>query len=184
MIARRPISDLAESLRRVRTGEGESAEIVRWLRAAAHITSVVPVPGTCAPHRRYSRTLLHKSDDFEVLVLHWKPGCASAIHDHGGSHCWFAVTHGTMGIENYLRYDTGETDGYARIGLEGREELGPGAIDYRQDDVHLHRCVAGDGQVTTLHVYARPIGRFHAFDECAQTCSDVLSTYDAVLTFS
>ncbi len=181
MIAREPIAELADSLQRVRTGEGTNAQVVRWLRAVSEIGADVPIPTTNTPSRGYARTLLHKSDAFEVLVLHWTPGCASAIHDHGGAHCWFSVCSGTMRIENFLRYDAGEVPGYARIGLEGREELTAGAIDYRQDDVHLHRCIAGGDPVTTLHVYARPIERFQAFDERAQTCSQVLSTYDAVL---
>jgi predicted metal-dependent enzyme (double-stranded beta helix superfamily) len=179
---RGPISQLSESLYRLRTGEGTGAEIVPWLRAVATIALAVPVPQLCDPHRGYSRTLLHKNDLFEILVLHWKPGCASAIHDHGGAHCWFAVAQGMMKIENYLRYDGGEMPGFARIGLEGREELESGSIDYRQDDIHLHRCIAGEGNVTTLHVYARPIERFHGFDERSQTCYDIASTYDAIVT--
>jgi predicted metal-dependent enzyme (double-stranded beta helix superfamily) len=181
MIAREPIFELAESLRRVRSGEATEAEIVRWLGALTSCAGDVPAPKISDPRRGYSRTLLHKSDLFEILVLRWQPGCSSAIHDHGGAHCWFAVAQGTMKIENYLRYDSGDVPGFARIGLEGREELDPGAIDYRQDDVHLHRCIAGDGPVTTLHVYARPIEHFHGFDERAQTCYDVTPTYDAIL---
>lgn len=183
MIAREPISNLAESLRRVRTGEGTNVEVTQWLRAVSSIASTVPMPATRDSCRGYARTLLYKNDLFEILVLHWLPGCASSIHDHGGAHCWLAVSSGTMGVENYLRYDAGEAPGYARIGLEGREELAPGAIDYRQDDVHLHRCIAREPCVT-LHVYAHPIERFHAFDERAFTCSIVTSTYDAVLTSS
>lgn len=181
MIAREPISNLAESLRRVQTGEGTNLEVVQWLRAVKGIASTVPRPETPDAFRRYTRTLLYKNDRFEILVLHWLAGCASSIHDHGGAHCWLAVSSGTMSVENYLRYDAGEAPGYARIGLEGREELAPGAIDFRQDDVHLHRCIAREPCVT-LHVYAHPIERFHAFDERAYTCGIVTSTYDAVLT--
>lgn len=181
MIAREPISNLAQSLQRVRSGEGTNLEVIQWLRAVNTIASTVPVPQNHNSGRGYTRTLLHKSDLFEILVLHWIPGCATSIHDHGGANCWLAVSSGTMGVENYLRYDAGESPGYARIALEGREELAAGAIDYRQDDVHLHRCIARESCVT-LHVYARPIERFHAFDERAFTCSVVTSTYDAVLT--
>ena len=178
---RRPILQLSESLVRLSTDQGSTTEVVQWLRAVNSMASAVPVPALRSAHRGYSRTLLHKSDLFEILVLHWKPGCASVIHDHGGAHCWFSVAQGTMKIDNYIRFDSGDQAGFARIGLEGRQTLGPGAIDFRQDDVHLHRCIAGDQAVTTLHVYARPIEHFHGFDERAQTCFDVMSAYDAVL---
>lgn len=181
MIAREPIAELAESLRRVRTGGGTAAEVVQWLRAVSAFAPEIPKPSTCDPHRRYTRTLLHKNDLFEILVLHWAPGCASAIHDHGGALCWLAVAAGNMRVENYLRRDAGEVAGHAQIALEGREELNAGAIDHRQDDVHLHRCITGEEPAVTLHVYARPIDRFNTFDERTQTCAQVTSTYDAVL---
>lgn len=181
MIAREPIAQLAESLQRVRTGDGTTAEVVRWLRASSQAAASIPMPKAHDVRRAYTRTLLYKNDLFEILALHWQPNAVSAIHDHGGALCWLSVAHGTMGVENYLRTDKGSVQGYAAITLEGREELEPGAVDYRQDDVHLHRCVARDSGTISLHVYAHPIERFHAFDERARTCFEVTSTYDAVL---
>ena len=87
-----------------------------------------------------------------------------------------------MGVENYLRTDAGREPGFAALSLQGREELELGAIDYREDDVHWHRCSARDGETVTLHVYARPIERFHGFDERANRCFDVSATYDAVVS--
>lgn len=182
MIDREPLSRLAESLQRVRTGEGTTAEVLQWLRASSDAAAAIPKPQAHHPNRNYTRTLLYKSDLFEVLALHWLPNCTSTIHDHGGALCWLTVARGRMGVENYLRTDAGAQPGYAAISLEGREELDPGAVDYRQDDVHLHRCIARDCETVTLHVYARPIERFHAFDERASSCFEVTSTYDAVLT--
>lgn len=182
MIAREPIVELAESLRRVRMGEGTTSEVVQWLRASSDAVAEIPRPQTCGPHRNYTRTLLHKSESFEILALHWPANCISAIHDNGGAHCCLAVARGTMGVENFLRTDSGATQGYAAIALEGREELEPGAVDYRQDDVHLHRCLARDGETITLHVYAHPIERFNCFDERNGSCFEAASTHDAVLT--
>lgn len=182
MIAREPIAQLAESLRRVRNGEATTTEVVRWLRASSEAAAAVPMPPARDVRRAYRRTLLYKNDQFEILALHWLPGAVSVIHDHGGALCWLSVARGTMGVENYLRTDGGKVAGYADVTLESREELTPGGIDHRQDDVHLHRCIARDGGTISLHVYARPIDRFNAFDERARTCFEVTSTYDAVLS--
>ncbi len=180
MIAREPISRLAETLRRIRSGGDRAAQVVQWLRACNDAAAEIPVPESRDPNRKYSRTLLFKNDLFEVLALHWQPNATSSIHDHGGALCWLTVARGEMSIENYVRKDSGGTPGYATIGLEGREELQSGAIDHRQDDVHLHRCVARDGGTVTLHVYAHPIERFHAFDQGGNACYEVTSTYDAI----
>lgn len=179
---RAPIDRLAQSLARARSGEGTNAEVIAWLRAAAGFAAGVPLPPAKDARRTYSRTLLHRSDEFEILVLHWAPGAVSSIHDHGGAHCWFAVAQGNVGVENFVRRDSGAQPGHARIDFDGREVLQTSAIDYREDDVHLHRCFAGDERAVSLHVYARPIDRFLTFDERAQSCSEATTTYDAILT--
>jgi cysteine dioxygenase len=174
-----PIEQLAHSLARVRTGEGAAQEVVQWLRAVADTVTSIPVPEKRNPNRQYTRTLLHRCDDFEILVLHWFPNCASAIHDHGGARCWLALASGTMTVENYLRRDAGTDAGYARIESVGREVLQRGAIDHRQDDIHLHRCATGGDPAISLHVYAHPIDRFHTFDDRSDRCNEVTSCYDA-----
>jgi cysteine dioxygenase len=178
----RPIEQLAHSLARVRTGDGATSEVVQWLRAVAATLTAVPMPEKRDPHRQYTRTLLHRCDDFEILVLHWLPNCTSAIHDHGGARCWLAVAGGTMKVENYIRRDTGKTAGYAHIERDGREVLPLGAIDYRQDDIHLHRCITGADPAISLHVYAHPIERYHIFNDSTDRCSEVTPCYDAILS--
>ncbi|HEV3152256.1 MAG TPA: cysteine dioxygenase family protein [Candidatus Baltobacteraceae bacterium] len=175
------IGELSESLSRIRSGQAQDAEIVAWLRAASPMAASIPRPRTGDARRGYSRTLLYRCERFEVLALHWSPGTATAIHDHGGAFCWLAVAQGSVGVDNYVRRDTGATPGFARIDFEGREVLAESAIDYRQDDVHLHRCFTGNEPAVSLHVYARPIDRFYTFDERAQTCTPADSTYDAML---
>jgi cysteine dioxygenase len=182
MIALEPITALAESLRRVRSGEGTAGEVVRWLRACGTAAADIPRPEAKPAHRNYTRTLLYKNDDFEILALHWAPNCASAIHDHGGALCWLTIARGAMCVENYLRKDDGTQADYAAIAFDGREELQSGSIDHRQDDLHLHRCMTKDGEAVSLHVYARPIERFHGFDDASRRCFEITSTYDAIVS--
>jgi cysteine dioxygenase len=174
------IEELSTNLLRMRSGDGTSAEIVRWLRAVSSAVAEIPSPRARDSRRSYSRTLLYRCDRFEVLALHWEPGTVTAIHDHGGAFCWLAVAKGTVGVDNFERKDAGGTPGHAQIDFEGREMLSASAIDYRKDDVHLHRCFTGSEPAISLHVYAHPIDRFNTFDERAQTCNEVVSTYDAM----
>lgn len=177
MIGPEPISSLATTLQRLRANERDP-EIVRWLRALTEAALAIPAPTNS--DRPYTRSLIHKNDAFEILVLHWKPGAETLIHDHGGARCWFSVCSGTMSVQNFLRCDSGATPGYARIRRDGDELLNPGDIDYRQDDVHLHRCIAGQ-PVTSLHIYAAPLVRFRTFEERSEHCCEAMSTYDAIL---
>ena len=181
MLSRSSFSQLAGNLERLRSS-GADAEVVQWLRAASPAAAGVAPPGNPGEHG-YTRTLLHKTADFEIVVIHWQPNCVTPVHDHGGAFCWFAVAEGTMHVENFLRKDGGEQPGYAQIALEGREELHIGGIDYRTDDRHLHRCITAGAPAATLHVYARPIERFYTFDERANRCLQVDSGYDAQLPY-
>lgn len=181
MLSHTSISELAQNLRRLHGGSPDG-EIVRWLRAASPDAAKIPVPMALDSKRAYSRTLVYRSDAFEILVIHWRPGCMSAIHDHGGAHCWLAVTDGTMHVDNYVRKDAGGMEGYASLALEGREHLTAGGIDYRNDDLHLHRCATSAAPATSLHVYAKPISHFNAFDEKTFAISEIVSAYDADLT--
>ncbi|HEY9180780.1 MAG TPA: cysteine dioxygenase family protein, partial [Candidatus Baltobacteraceae bacterium] len=105
MIDPLPVSQLAESLRRVRSGDGTTAEVVQWLRASSAAIANIPMPAQRSRYRDYTRTLLYKNDLFEILAVHWTPNCMSAIHDHGGALCWLTVARGAMRVENYLRTD-------------------------------------------------------------------------------
>lgn len=182
MIALPGVDRLEQALRGLHSSGEMTGSVASWLRSALPAAASLAPPAGHAGDRRYSRSLLYTCDAFEILAIHWEPGCVTPIHDHGGALCWFAVAKGNMGVENYLRYDSGQTPGHARIGLEGREDLEPGGIDYRADDVHLHRCIAGGAAATTLHLYARPLGRFNTFDDRTSAVREVLSSYDARLT--
>jgi cysteine dioxygenase len=42
----------------------------------------------------YQRNLIHNSEKYEVLVICWRSGQRSPIHDHGDSACGFLVVEG------------------------------------------------------------------------------------------
>ena len=49
---------------------------------------------------RYARNLVYKTPDFECLVLCWRPGQRSPIHDHGESICTVYTVSGTLSADN------------------------------------------------------------------------------------
>ena len=153
--------------------------ILQWLsEATAHGATIVPPPAF-ERGQPYTRTLLHKNGNFELLALHWQAGTLTSLPDHGGKQCWFAIVGGGMTVENYRRVDSGTSAGYASLARLGEMSLEPGAIDYRADDADVHRCIAVQ-KTTTLHLYAAPLGIYHVFDERRGTVAETTSTYDAI----
>src|SRR5262244_1627301 len=68
--------------------------------------------GQIAPHvlftpERYARNLVYKCDDFECLVLCWRPGQRSPIHDHSNSICAVYTVNGVLSADNYRKTANG-----------------------------------------------------------------------------
>lgn len=131
----------------------------------------------------YTRTLLYGDDTFEVLLLNWDLNARSALHDHGGRHCWMAVLSGHLQVDDYARIDDGSVPGEAQVEARGSRLLGPRDLDLRSGPFDLHRViVAGEQPAISLHVYAAPLRSYLVYDEHAGRCRRVGSTYDDTLS--
>lgn len=114
------------------------------------------------PRRGYARTLVHRCDAFELLLLTWAPGSHAPAHDHGGQHCWLVPLAGAFDL-----------DDYAVLAAEGRRawlvplrarRVGPGELDRRDEREAVHAVTPVTPLALTLHLYARPIDRCRVFD--------------------
>ena len=101
----------------------------------------------------YARNLVKRSAWYELLVLCWRSGQASPIHDHFGSSCAFKIIQGQATEVNF-------------------ESTGPGkarAVNqamYHEKDVcvsssgHIHQISnrqQSDHDLITLHIYSPPL---------------------------
>ncbi len=131
----------------------------------------------------YTRTCAYRDDSFEIVLLNWARGAASPIHDHGDQHCWMIVLQGGLWVEDYVRLDAADVEGYAHVERRGVRALGPGEMDLRSGRFDLHRVAATDRAATvTLHLYSAPLRKFLVYDESARRCETAQGTYDEVLS--
>lgn len=62
-----------------------------WFPAAAACSSC------CAFNsHHYVRHLVDANETFELMLICWKGGQASSVHDHADSHCWLTVLQGAV----------------------------------------------------------------------------------------
>lgn len=108
---------------------------------------------TCFSDDRYQRNLLHAGPNFHALILCWKNGQRSPIHDHRGSACGVRVLRGVATETIYQR----DSDGRLRPGT--RSELPCGGVTGSFDsDIHeVSNLQPGDADLVTLHVYSPPL---------------------------
>ena len=102
----------------------------------------------------YSRHRVMKNEFVEMLVLCWKPGQRTPIHDHNGSHGVVFVHRGIL-WETIFEYDT-ETG----LTYKSHRELRAGGLTGSEvPDIHqLGNPDVSGRDLVTIHIYAPPLG--------------------------
>jgi cysteine dioxygenase len=107
----------------------------------------------------YWRHRVCRNEFVEMLVLCWRPGQRTPIHDHNGSHGGVKIFEGLL-WETTFTYD-------AVAGLEYKtvRELRSGSVTGSDvPDIHQLGNPDVSGQdLITVHVYAPPLGVLHTY---------------------
>ncbi|MEO8054560.1 MAG: cysteine dioxygenase family protein [Acidobacteriota bacterium] len=111
----------------------------------------------------YRRNLVHAGPAYQALVLCWRNGQRSPIHDHSGSSCGVRVLSGEALETVFERTRAGMV-----FAVRSLSHV-PGGVCATQDaDIHQVSNVADDGgDLVTLHVYSPPLlnmGTYTLFD--------------------
>jgi predicted metal-dependent enzyme (double-stranded beta helix superfamily) len=104
----------------------------------------------------YARNLLCRTPRFDMLVLCWKPGQVTTIHDHAGSLNATRVYGGSLTARLFEEY---ERPGPGRVLVRKKldEQLGKNGIS-TVDYGEIHQLAnTSESELVTVHVYARPL---------------------------
>jgi cysteine dioxygenase len=142
---RAPLTQLVDELSELRVDCAELAEHVRF------------------SDQQYARNLVRNGPWYHLLVLCWKNGQRSPIHDHAGSTCGVRVLRGVLTETTFALTPNGH------VKAIGSRDLAEGKVCGTQDD-DLHQISnlqAGDADLVTLHVYTPPLewmGTYSMYD--------------------
>lgn len=106
---------------------------------------------------RYSRNLVAHGPQFYALVLCWKPGQASPIHDHKGASCGVRVIQGTA-TETSFRWQQDRLVPDRVTTMQAGEVCG--SFD---DDIHEIRNNGAENLVT-LHIYSPYLDNINLYE--------------------
>jgi cysteine dioxygenase len=132
---RPPLGELAEQVGRLDVDCGDVAGFIRF------------------SDQGYMRNLVRAGRWYHVLVLCWKNGQRSPIHDHAGSVCALRVLRGTL-TETLFEFTP---NGHVKATFS-RDFLPGSVVASQDDDLHqVSNLQAGSADLVTLHVYAPPL---------------------------
>ena len=106
----------------------------------------------------YCRNTLIRTDEFELVVIIWRPGQDTPIHDHLGSDCAFLILDGESTETKYELNSEGLAFPISSRVYRSGEVCAA-------DEPDIHRVSNdGDGELINLHVYTPPLNAFNIYD--------------------
>jgi predicted metal-dependent enzyme (double-stranded beta helix superfamily) len=170
------MADFVAAVRRLCASGPDRHEIERLLSGTRIDPPAVDAYVRFAPGR-YTRHLVHKDRDVELLVLCWAPGAAAPIHGHEGELCWARVERGRLRFTSYREASRAPL----RLVALGRPvDGGPGYVDGPADIHAVENPAAFQEGAVSLHVYCRPYDECDLYDPVAGTVRRVRLQYDSV----
>jgi len=152
------VEDLEACFRRDPAGRAAPRALAEYARAHEDWTRFLRFDPAL-----YTRNLVARNEQFEMLVLCWSAGQESPIHDHSGQHCFMAVLQGRIEEQQYAMP---AEPGGGPLEPSARRVFERGEVAYIHDRIALHRVRPfGAEPAVSLHLYARPLDVCQVFDE-------------------
>ena len=104
-------------------------------------------------NEKYSRNLVYKDKDFEVLIVCWGPGQCAPIHGHEGEKCWMRIESGSLQITNYRLLSLHPLS----LEMINQDDLDSGSLD-GPADIHSVKNISNQKAVS-LHIYTKPFAQ-------------------------
>lgn len=119
----------------------------------------------------YQRNLVAESPWFNVLVLCWKSGQRSPIHDHAQSVCAFKVLTGVCSETSYSFSPCGQV-----VPLRTKDFLTGEIVASHDSETHQVSNLQPEGtNLVTLHVYSPPLKTMKVFSILGKTGGEWLA---------
>ena len=132
--------------------ERVDVDVLANLLANAQVASSAVADFKKFSEETYTRNTVSKTDSYELLVICWKPGQHSQIHDHQGSSCAFKVIEGVSTEEVFAV----QSDGYVLPTAERSYQCGEVCVA-QTSDIHRISNRSQKNNLITLHIYSPPL---------------------------
>jgi cysteine dioxygenase len=101
----------------------------------------------------YQRNLMHAGPGYHALILCWRSGQRSPIHDHRGSSCGVRILQGVATETIFRRAANGQVYAASSRELSAGEVCG----SYDDDTHQMSNLQPAGFDLVTLHIYSPPL---------------------------
>ena len=124
--------------------------------------------------QKYTRHLVHKDKDFELLIVCWNSGQVAPIHGHEGEKCWMRVELGSLNICNY------KLESIDPLFLSIVNQI-KGDAGFLDGPAEIHSVEnAFDEDAISLHVYTKPFSECDIYNLDTGKIDRVELAYDSI----
>ncbi|KXZ56539.1 hypothetical protein GPECTOR_1g484 [Gonium pectorale] len=106
----------------------------------------------------YVRNLVEANEDFELIVICWKAGQVSRVHNHDASHCWLTVLDGDMKEVQYQRVGSQATAAAVLAAATGAERAEPVGSAVVVEPTQINAMKVGDVGYINDHLALHSVG--------------------------
>ena len=127
----------------------------------------------------YARNLVYKTPHFECLLLCWKPGQRSPIHDHASSICTVYTVEGILSADNYLKTANGH------VRADYSEDFKAGSVlSIQTTEIHQVSNLQDAANLISLHFYLGPLENSYLYSVMQPTQEIYHRSYTRVFTLA
>jgi cysteine dioxygenase len=138
---------------------------------------VIPIEAA-QPHalfsdQRYARNLVHKDRHFEIMIMCWKAGQRSSIHDHAGSLGGIKILQGELTESVFGKGANGmiKSLSSADYAIEGTRVEETALIH------QISNLQAEHGRTVSVHIYVPPLVRMNVYSLEDPAVRNILPQY-------
>lgn len=108
----------------------------------------------------YTRNCIIDNEKYQLILLCWKAGQITPIHDHGGEECWVTIVDGQF-EETIYKVDENNELSFVKSGIANKND-----VTYMIDFMGFHslKNISNENSMT-LHLYAKPIRSCNSYNE-------------------
>jgi len=152
--------------------------IINEARMQDMLDRLVPASEEIGPYalfsdRRYARNLVYKDQQFEVMIMCWKAGQRSSIHDHAGSLGGIRILQGELSESMFGRGANG------MIKALSSAEYGVQATRVEETSLihQISNLQAENRTAVSVHIYVPPLIRMSVYSLEDPSVRNILPRY-------